>query len=269
MSSKLETQGFEIIPNLLNDELIEFLINNIQYQTFESDSQYHIKCASPLVLDKITPIISSAVSQVTENTNIFVDLIIPELMLIDNQTSPFEQYHQDFKFFYILQQNRNKLNFWIPLIKNNRTKSGLGVIPMDKLISMVPEYKDSIVNNGATRYMVNGATTEVNNFNKGTNYQLPINLDDIVVNPELSPGDALVLRGDTIHKTQDTDTHRLAISIRVTQGSAKINKNVFFGTNTVMQKHIDSMPHTIKIMQKLFDKSSEVTAYDFYKTLRE
>jgi ectoine hydroxylase-related dioxygenase (phytanoyl-CoA dioxygenase family) len=267
----LETQGYVVIPNFLDSKNIDMLKNdNLSQGRQEAITNRNWNYVSNSALAELAPLINNTLSLVKEHTKLDVDLIMPNSMYLDNQVSPFDKYHQDFEVYYILQQNVNKLNFWIPIVKPNSNKSGLGIIPMDKLISLAPDYKNKIVNNGATHYFVEGTTTRVENYNLGESYQLQMNLDDIAVYPEIRAGDLLLMRGDTIHKTQDTDTNRLSVSVRCTQGSAKINKNIFLSGCERKQKFLKGMPKVVNTMLKLFEESNsdETTAYEFYKELQ-
>jgi hypothetical protein len=270
MIKLLETQGYIIIPKFLDAHELNLLCEDCDDQPRQSAfTKHNFKYANQDVLQMLTGKIDSILNLVNQNTSLRVDFLIPKAMYIENQYSPFSQLHQDFEMFYILQQNFNKLNFWIPIRKPDRAKSNLGVVPMDRLTKAAPEYQEQIVNNGATNYVPNDTKTQVQNFDHGREYVLPFDIRELVVFPELSAGDLLLMRGDVIHQTQDTETDRVAISIRCTQGSAVINKKRFLSGCDTKKTFLQNMPVVVKTLLKQFKNSENTTAQKFYKALRD
>jgi len=53
---------------------------------------------------------------------------------------------------------------------------------------------------------------------------IPKTLDHLADTPMLAAGDLLLLRGDIIHRTQDADTARVALSYRVTSRSVVVSQ---------------------------------------------
>src|SRR5205814_6232367 len=118
-------------------------------------------------------------------------------------------------------------NFYIPIIKPVRGKSNLAVVPFDVLGARSPEIAQASRGRGATRFAVkSGRMTVVHdNARGGRHGTLPFLLDDIAVTPELDAGDLLLLRGDVIHRTQDTDTRRVAASLRMMNARTRISRD--------------------------------------------
>ena len=59
----------------------------------------------------------------------------------------------------------------------------------------------------------------------GTIRVVPGGLDALAHTPELAAGDLLLLRGDVAHRTQDTSTARIALSVRATNGAAVVRRS--------------------------------------------
>ena len=94
---------------------------------------------------------------------------------------------------------------------------------MEKLLEyLVGPQVERIINSGAKRFKLHTDYTEVIDDEIGKGFKIPVNLNKISESPELHAGDLLLIRGDVIHKTQDSLTHRVAISIRSIDGTSPI-----------------------------------------------
>ena len=270
----LETQGYVVIPGFLNNKELEFFRKDyVNSKRNEYLVGYVLYDASSNAIQIIEKKVNSVLTLISEQTNLNVDLMVPAARYFDNQqyyneiTRP--EFHTDHQIFYFLQQFYNYLNFWIPIIKPDINKSGITIIPFDKLAELMPSHVEKIINSGATRYITDGNTTKFINDGTGEETILPRNINEIAVSPELSAGDVLLMRGDLIHMGQDTDTDRVAVSLRCTQSSAPINKNKLFVGGPLKQKTIKNVP---KLVQKVLDlcqekNSDTITAGDFYQDL--
>ena len=268
----LETQGYVVIPGFLNNKELEFFRKDyVNSKRNEYLVGYVLYDASSNAIRIIEKKVNSVLTLISEQTNLNVDLMVPAARYFDNQqyyneiTRP--EFHTDHQIFYFLQQFYNYLNFWIPIIKPDINKSGITIIPFDKLAELMPSHVEKIINSGATRYITDGNTTKFINDGTGEETILPRNINEIAVSPELSAGDVLLMRGDLIHMGQDTD--RVAVSMRCTQISAPINKNKLFVGGPLKQKTIKTVP---KLVQNVLDlckqkNSDTITAGDFYQDL--
>jgi hypothetical protein len=134
-------------------------------------------------------------------------------------------WHQDSVSYYAYQNHYDYLNFYIPIVKPVRAKSNLSVVPFDALSARSPEISQAIRGKGATRFVVKrGKTVIHDNAQGGRHGVLPYAIDDLAVTPELDAGDLLLLRGDVIHRTQDTDTRRVALSLRMMNARTRIRR---------------------------------------------
>jgi ectoine hydroxylase-related dioxygenase (phytanoyl-CoA dioxygenase family) len=147
-------------------------------------------------------------------------------------------WHQDHESYYYFQQNYHYLNFYIILEKEDPNKSGLSIIPFDKL----REYSgaDKIIGSGAKSFHPQENSTTVISQETGEIFNIPVDIDSIALTPNLEPGDLFLLRGDTIHKTQDNETHRLALSIRCTRGDSVIKLGPLDNPCPAKQKYINN-----------------------------
>jgi hypothetical protein len=136
-------------------------------------------------------------------------------------------WHQDHESYFIYQQHLEYLNFYIPVVKPDIKRTNLCLVPLDQLQSRIPEQFGDLVGAGARRYYPEGSVTRVCDDDDGAEFTLPVNFEELKVTPELEPGDLLLLRGDVIHRTQDTETQRVAVSFRRTSSTAVISRAKF------------------------------------------
>jgi hypothetical protein len=135
-------------------------------------------------------------------------------------------WHQDSVSYYAYQNHYDYLNFYIPIIKPVRAKSNLSVVPFDALAARSPRLAQAVRGRGATEFAVKRGTTAIRDSDRGHRHDpLPYPIDELAVTPELDAGDLLLLRGDVIHRTQDTDTHRVALSLRMMNEHTRIRRS--------------------------------------------
>jgi ectoine hydroxylase-related dioxygenase (phytanoyl-CoA dioxygenase family) len=112
------------------------------------------------------------------------------------------------------------------------------------------------VGKGAKRIEDGGnGTSIISDDETGVDYPVPFDLNDLAISPEVAVGDLLILRGDIFHKTQDTNTNRVAMSVRATHSSTVMKKDVFYSgcakKRAIIQNDISSY-------QRLIDRFNTV-----------
>ncbi|MBC7975044.1 MAG: phytanoyl-CoA dioxygenase family protein [Myxococcales bacterium] len=134
-------------------------------------------------------------------------------------------WHQDSVSYYAYQNHHDYVNFYMPIVKPERARSNLSVIPFDALAARSPALASRVRGKGATRFVAkDGQTVVHDNDGGGKHGTLPYLLDEIAATPELDAGDLLLLRGDMIHRTQDTSTRRIAVSLRMMNASTRVRR---------------------------------------------
>lgn len=109
----------------------------------------------------------------------------------------------------------NSVNFWMPIIKPEPTKSGLSIVPPLALKQKDEAVYNRLIGRGDIAFIVRDDNTDVyNRLTREFICTLDFNIETMAVSPVLSPGDLLLFRGDVPHTTQDHDTRRVAIGIR-------------------------------------------------------
>jgi hypothetical protein len=102
----------------------------------------------------------------------------------------------------------------------------------------------------------------------GAEYQLPVNIDTLAVHPELSAGDLLLIRGDVIHRTQDAEKQRTAVSIRYTKGNAPISRAQLLSGCDFKRNMIKNNQRTYDSILEKFNTQDVVTAFDLYGEMK-
>jgi hypothetical protein len=86
------------------------------------------------------------------------------------------------------------------------------------------EYYNKVVGSGARWYTVKDGQTHILSDETGTSAGvIPFDLGTIMETPHLNAGDLLLLRGDIIHSSQNSNSRRVALSFRMIHSKTSIN----------------------------------------------
>lgn len=227
--STLDSDGYVVIPNFLSSVELQKFRDDYSTSTAQF-GHYGIKIVAKGVMESMSDKFMSILSDIRQSTSIKADTIIYPQLYINNQKTSFD-WHQEHESWYLEQESINHLNFYIPLHKELPNKSGISVIPM----YVFKEQKELVCNKGARRFIA-GDATQVIDDDQGGDFTLNFDISKYSVTPYIMPGDLLLMRGDLIHKTQDTETERYSVSVRCTYGDKTISKSrLFSGCNAKMQ----------------------------------
>jgi hypothetical protein len=219
---KLDSIGYVYIPNFLSASELKLLRSEYQHSKVVENKNYalvHSEIAKKILGKKLKALID----QVTAETNLTINHLCPTINYTDTKNLFFD-WHQDHESYYVYQQSQEHLNFYIPIIKPDVKLSGMQLVPMDKVVDyLVGPQVERIVNYGATRFVPHSTYTHVIDEETGKDFNIPVNINTIADTPEIGEGDLLLIRGDVIHKTQDNNTRRVAISIRAINGDAPVS----------------------------------------------
>lgn len=252
----LETLGYTVIPNFLNSEELAQMIS-----LYEKSRNPTAPNPELLVYGnephKLEEKINNLLLQINSSTNIKSDRCGKGTLFLDVNIN--YKWHQDHESYYFYQSAYDVLIIWIPLIKPNSKISGLSVIPYDRL-----EKTNSLSlfkNKGAQRIVKFNDVYKLTNDDNGEVHDIDFAPDDLSIDIECSPGDAVILRGDTLHKTQDQIDKRLAVSIRCFQSTGLLTKKKFDITCEYKQQLI-AKSLFFKTMAEKFQERSEFTIED-------
>ena len=221
----LKTKGFLHVEQFLTTNELSLLHEDYLAQTAKSpeNGNYNLPPVSQQVILALARKIRKVSEAVLEATGINADMNLPGMYFATERGIKFA-WHQDYESYFSLQQHSDYLNFYIPIVKPDARRTNLCVVPFDLLLARTPEEGERIIGAGAQSFYPEGDCTRVTDDENGREYALPVNIESLQVTPHLSVGDLLLLRGDMIHRTQDTDTDRVAVSFRRTSSSAIIRK---------------------------------------------
>ena len=271
----LTTKGYVVTKSFLDQDEVDLLKENYTHGRVPTPERHYTPSAKisincQLVIYKK---ILKAITQIKEQKILDIDFIMPGAEFISTKNVSYK-WHQDYETYYVLQQNYNSLNFYIPIIKPNPALSGLSIIPFDVLENLMPDQVDLIRNQGATRYIPDNQHQITNVINEDVGLDPPYltlshSIDYFATSPILNPGDLLLLRGDMIHQTQDNLTTRTSVSFRAHCGKALINKTRLFSGCAQKKLIIEKNSSYYNWIKSRFDLlgKDDITAAELFKPL--
>jgi len=262
----IENTGYCVIKNFVNEHELDILITNYNSNRVNIvNKNYSVNSVSNETVAILFPKLEQLAKTVSEHTSIKVDMLTDDCAFPDNSKINFG-WHQEHESYYKFQQLHNYINLYIPIIKQEATRSGLAVVPADRLKASVPNDQFQIMSRGAAHYSCTENQSILHDDVFDEKFNISVSLDKIKHVPEILPGDLLVLRGTTIHKTQDTDTHRVAVSIRLTSSFDKINKNILLAGGQTKQRYMSNNSKIYQNMHNFFDSKNieETSAYEMF-----
>ena len=206
----LETRGFVHVPAFLAPDELEACREDFAQQPLANNRNYGVSIVSDRAIGRFKARVEAVMALVRAKTNLRVDCTLGGGYFATGRTKSFP-WHQDYESFYSSQNHYDYLNFYIPVLKPLREKSNLTVVPFDALERQSPQTYERVVRGGATRFVGQMAVSE----DAGTTLVMPLDIERLAETPLLDAGDLLLMRGDVIHRTQDADTERVSLSLRV------------------------------------------------------
>lgn len=219
-------RGFAVVPGFLSALECERLSDDYSASSKQivHNKNYNIKLAGAQLMQELEEKLSATADAIRQACNIDADVTSSGIYFSTGRGIRFP-WHQDHESYFIFNDHHHYLNFYIPFIKPRRTNGNLSLIPFDQLREVSPECHDRLFHRGATSLVSREGTTIVQFDEDDTEMKFSFDLESIAVTPELGPGDLLVLRGDVVHKTQDGDGERVAISLRRQSSKVIVNKD--------------------------------------------
>lgn len=233
----LDSLGFCIIKDFLSKEDIDFIYNNYTQTPINPNKNYNISVPTIPVMSLLIPKLDLIIKQVSTNSTVHAEFLTSDFLYTDNQRIKFD-WHQDHESYFVFQQSYNYINCYIPIKKQNESSGGMSIVPMNYLKDNHNNLYNKVVNKGAQHFNVVGKTLRIVDSENNEIYNYDLDIENVAVSPVMNAGDLLILRGDVIHKTQDTNSQRVAISIRYTDGHSPISKQRLFNTSNPKKKEM-------------------------------
>jgi hypothetical protein len=224
----LDSAGYVVVPGFLTDHEAALFERDFLEAAPPSEASYAVRQVSPRASSAIRDKLQAVAQAVHRASSVQVDHVASGPLGSIYFTTEGEigsGWHQDSVSYYAYQNHHDYLNFYIPVVKPVRAKSNLCVVPLDRLAARSPELAGKLRGRGATKFtVVDGQTVAYDNSAGGTLGTLPYDLDELAVTPALDRGDLLLVRGDVVHRTEDKDTRRIAVSIRMMNSQVVIRR---------------------------------------------
>jgi len=257
----LEIKGYCVLKNFLTESEIQFVLNDFNSSTIGFNKNYQIKRPSLTCVQHVYSKVSALAKEISKVTDLNINMITDEYAFVDNQAINFK-WHQEHEPFFTFQQLSNYAIFYMPIVKSQPNISGIDIIPFDELTKTVPEYVDLLKSNGARGFGAKGDSTIVREDSIDSSFEIPVNFENIKVTPNIMPGDLVILRGNVIHRTQDSSTARVAFTVKFTDGEHLINKSTLLSGGQTKQRMINNN-------KSLYDRILSSMINKDYVTARE
>jgi hypothetical protein len=222
----LQTRGFVVVRSFLSPEEVDD-VRRAYDQSRRSETLYFSMVAKPADVKFVASKLATLLPPIRAGTDILTDTLIEEGYFFPTEYTNLS-WHTDHKSYYAVQDHYHYLNFWMPIVKPRPDKSGLGLVPMDRLAKAVPEAYRAVLRRGAASVREGFLFYETDDGRTGKVDCPTVLVDDIAVAPDVSPGDVIVARTDVLHKTQDAETTRVALTLRGMWSGQPLSKKVFF-----------------------------------------
>jgi hypothetical protein len=247
----LDTKGFVHVPAFLTPEQLEACRANYANKPRSSNANYNTPGADNLSPD-LNQALDALVASVAANTTTRVDGVVGALFFATKRGVNFG-WHQDHESYFELQSHANYLNLYIPIVKPRPDKTNLCLIPFDALERKSPELFRRCVFQGATSVYPFGDGQFLVHDDTGVGHALRFKFDDIASIPHLHAGDVLIVRGDVLHKTQDSDTDRVALSVRFAYSKTMISRRKLADGGLYKSRMLVRNMHHFQTMFHAFD----------------
>ncbi len=255
----LTTRGFLVLRDFVPADVLQALIDDAHAPdtvlpaeidpTMESRAMA-AGASTPVsshVFQRLRDLVEATFDDINAATGFSIDTSYPMSRWFRNGVL---RLHSDGPPYYQWQDFSEYLNFWIPVEKPHHDRSGLTFLPFDKLQEVEPAAAEAIRGRGCAllvpRDVVLGGRDRVQSYildpqrppiadgerlaivieRDGYLTPVPVDVDleSLVATPDLRPGDAVVSRGDVLHRSQDQEPGRLAISVRALNGKRTVSK---------------------------------------------
>jgi len=226
----LETRGFVVIRDFLSADDIRTLHDDLPNAQAEANEHHPLLRAGPAATAHVTRKAQDVLALVNEHTALAVDQAVSANWFETGVATGIDfPWHQDHESWFTIQNHYDYLNFYMPIVKPDASRSNLSIIPFDTLQRAAPKAHRHLVGAGATHFGTVRGRWLMFDDATGAVHRIEGNLDDYAHTPQLNAGDLLLLRGDVIHRTQDADTHRLALSLRMTSTATVLKRSRLVG----------------------------------------
>lgn len=268
----LQSKGFLKVENFLSPEEIDFFIYEYQKTLAEVKAKEDAKEFTHQIIDSgMHVILREKVEQVNkiirENTDIQVD-IFPKVSKVFDPKRIVNPWHTDPQPYYLWQNSYNVIAYWIPFIKEDYKKSNLVFFPRNKM----PVELENRTRTIGGQYCTVREDNTTHYIETAINYEeiWPFNIEDYSEVVEVNAGDLILFRDDTIHRTQDEDSNRVAMAFRCLTTSSVLTKQHLLKAGSPFREAKrnnpnDTMDRVYQNLMRMYDEQNtdHVTIKDY------
>lgn len=230
LTGKLATRGFAVVRGFMPSDLVETFARDHRSGAASANKAYSLGLPGAEAMDQLRPLIERQIAIFQANPGFSPTRIGGGVFFAVGNGINFG-WHQDHESYFIHQTHRHYLNVYIPVVKPERAKSNLSIVPADNFAEAMPTLWARLEGRGAATFRQEGDRLSISDDWAGGLIGEPVtHLDNIAETPTLDAGDALLMRGDLFHRTQDTDTPRVALSVRVSDDTHTVTRAHFAQT---------------------------------------
>lgn len=217
--SRLGTRGFAVVRGLLGQEELERLRVAFSTARRADVAIYAAFEPGPEETRWVADRIEKLLPELRDATTLRTDRVARRGVFFATEHTNLD-WHTDYKSDYLFQGHRDHVTIWMPIVKPSRDRSGLSLIPIDRLRERDERVHRILENRGAARYEGGVLRYE----DRGADLSVPCSfpLEEIAESPALAEGDALLVRSDVLHRTQDTETSRVSLALRALHGGHEL-----------------------------------------------
>jgi hypothetical protein len=250
--SDLQTKGYAVIRGFLSADDIERLRLDYEVNRMRTQQHKNFKTVFSPNNHGLADRIQQVLTAVHEHTDIRADTVRPQGVYFATDMDTFT-WHQDTEWYFLYQDSYDILNFWMPVIKPEHDRSGLRLVPYDRLLAVVPEFtRQHLLRKGAKQFTVlDRERVSMLDLSDDSTHILDIDFDVICDTPEVGLGDVIVKRSDTIHQTQDSDTYRVAYSTRCINSQAVVSRSVLMTGGEHKHRVLEQLNKTLAMYQRM------------------
>lgn len=255
---ELDRNGFAVVRGFLDEQTCEKFAEDFQSRKGVGNRNYIARPLGEYAMKLFHPFF------IGKGQEVLKDSLYPSDSLawgdyFSIQDGVNTNWHVDHEAYFFWQTHFNCYNFYIPIVKPDARESNLSVVPIQRMQEELPELADDLLGKGARVLTKIGDTWAVyDEENSRISAQVdPGVLDSISITPELSRGDLLLARGDVFHRTQNTKTHRVALSVRSYLSSKIVSKNTLISGGASKLCYLTEARQLYDMILNLFDNRGQ------------
>lgn len=259
----LETRGFVVVRNFLSADHLRLIDEDARSRVRHITDVTTMSLTSPESARLARERVAAAMPEIRQNAGISVTTFDPWVWFFATAPGACKaRWHTDPTVYYFYQRGNEYINFWIPIRKPSKDSSGLSLVPMDTLRERDPAFYRALNEYGAAnmiaKEIVDGGEDAIWNAlhvdfaNPETDrgvlvyegegrleHVVPaVPIAELAVTPDVGPGDAVIARGDVLHRTQDAKSERVALSLRAVNGKQVIDRAALLKMSTYKKRRL-------------------------------